>query len=69
VRDDALSEREVEVLKLVAAGSSNKIIAAEWSLAETTIKTHVQNILFKLGANDRTHAVTTAFKRGYIELG
>jgi DNA-binding NarL/FixJ family response regulator len=67
--DDSLSEREVEVLKLVATGTSNKIIAAELSLAETTVKTHVQNILFKLGANDRTHAVTIALKRGYIELG
>jgi len=69
VIDDALSEREVEVLKLVATGTSNKVIAAELALAETTVKTHVQNILFKLGANDRTHAVTIALKRGYIDLG
>jgi DNA-binding NarL/FixJ family response regulator len=68
VIDDELSEREVEVLKLIAAGTSNKIIAAELSLAETTVKTHVQNILLKLGANDRTHAVTIALKRGYIDL-
>ncbi len=68
VIDDELSEREIEVLKLIAGGTSNKIIAAELSLAETTVKTHVQNILFKLGANDRTHAVTIALKRGYIDL-
>jgi DNA-binding NarL/FixJ family response regulator len=66
--DDALSDREVEVLKLIATGSSNKIIATHLLLAETTVKTHVQNILLKLGANDRTHAVTIALKRGYIEL-
>jgi DNA-binding NarL/FixJ family response regulator len=67
--DEQLSEREIEVLKLIAAGTSNKIIAATLSLAETTVKTHVQNILLKLGANDRTHAVTIALKRGYMELG
>jgi DNA-binding NarL/FixJ family response regulator len=61
--DEQLSEREIEVLKLIAAGTSNKIIAT-LSLAETTVKTHVQNILLKLGANDRTHAVTIALKRG-----
>jgi DNA-binding NarL/FixJ family response regulator len=68
VIDDELSDREIEVLKLIAAGTSNKIIATQLSLAETTVKTHVQNILLKLGANDRTHAVTIALKRGYIEL-
>jgi DNA-binding NarL/FixJ family response regulator len=68
VIDDVLSEREIDVLKRIAAGTSNKIIAAELSLAETTVKTHVQNILLKLGANDRTHAVTIALKRGYIDL-
>jgi DNA-binding NarL/FixJ family response regulator len=66
--DDELSDREIEVLKLIAAGTSNKIIAVQLSLAETTVKTHVQNILIKLGANDRTHAATIALKRGYIEL-
>jgi DNA-binding NarL/FixJ family response regulator len=68
VIDDELSDREIDVLKLIASGTSNKIIATQLSLAETTVKTHVQNILFKLGANDRTHAVTIALKRGYIEL-
>jgi DNA-binding NarL/FixJ family response regulator len=69
VVDDELSEREIEVLKLIATGTSNKIIASQLSLAETTIKTHVQNVLLKLNANDRTHAVTIAVKRGYIDLG
>jgi DNA-binding NarL/FixJ family response regulator len=66
--DDELSDREIGVLKLIAAGTSNKIIAAHLSLSETTVKTHVQNILIKLGANDRTHAVTIAIKRGYLDL-
>ncbi len=66
--DDELSVREIEVLKLIAIGMSNKFAAAQLSLAETTVKTHVQNILIKLGANDRTHAVTIGLKRGYIEL-
>jgi DNA-binding NarL/FixJ family response regulator len=66
--DDELSDREIEVLKLIAAGTSNKIIAAQLSLAETTVKSHVQNLLIKLGANDRTHAVTIAIKRGYLHL-
>jgi DNA-binding CsgD family transcriptional regulator len=61
--DDELSDREVEVVKLIAAGTSNKIIAIQLSLAETTVKTHVQNILVKLGANDRTRAVTIAIKK------
>ncbi|WP_263357238.1 response regulator [Acidicapsa ligni] len=66
--DDELSNREIEVLRLIATGTSNKIIATQLSLAETTVKTHVQNILIKLSANDRTHAVTIAIKRGYIDL-
>ena len=66
--DDELSLREIEVLKLIAAGTSNKIIATRLNLAETTVKSHVQNILLKLDANDRTHAVAIAIKRGYIEL-
>lgn len=68
VIDDELSDREIEVLKLIASGTSNKIIATQLSLAETTVKTHVQSILLKLGANDRTHAGTIALKRGYIAL-
>jgi DNA-binding NarL/FixJ family response regulator len=66
--DDALTVREVEVLQLVAAGNANKIIADRLSLSEDTIKGHVKNILSKLGANDRTHAVTIGLKRGIISL-
>jgi len=66
--DDALSGREVEVLQLIAAGNSNKIIADRLSLSEDTVKGHVKNILSKLGANDRTHAVTIGLKRGIISL-
>ena len=66
--DDVLSAREVEVLQLIAAGNANKIIADRLSLSEDTIKGHVKNILSKLGANDRTHAVTIGLKRGIISL-
>jgi DNA-binding NarL/FixJ family response regulator len=65
--EDALSVREIEVLQSVAAGSSNKVIAALLVVSEATIKGHMKSILSKLGANDRTHAVTIALKRGIIE--
>jgi len=63
-----LSVREVEVLRLIGAGNANKEIAARLSIGEDTVKRHVTNILAKLRANDRTHAVTIALKRGIIEL-
>ena len=66
--DDALTEREIEVLRLVAAGNANKQIADQLSIGEATVKSHVSNILSKLGANDRSHAVTIGLKRGIIEL-
>jgi len=66
IADDSLSEREIAVLKSVAAGKSNKLIAYEFALSEATIKGHMKNILSKLGANDRTHAVMIALKRGFI---
>jgi DNA-binding NarL/FixJ family response regulator len=66
--DDALSDREVQVLKLVAAGNSNKRIANHLSITEETAKGHVRSILDKLGASDRTHAVTVALTRGIIQL-
>ncbi|HUB81661.1 MAG TPA: response regulator transcription factor [Bryobacteraceae bacterium] len=68
VTDGALTPREIEVLRLVAAGNANKEIGAQLSLTEVTVKSHVKNVLAKLGANDRTHAVTIALKRGIIEL-
>jgi DNA-binding NarL/FixJ family response regulator len=67
VSDDALTEREVQVLRRVAMGTANKTIAAELSVSEATIKAHMKNILAKLGANDRTHAVTIAVKRGFLD--
>jgi DNA-binding NarL/FixJ family response regulator len=66
--DDALTEREIDVLKLVAAGNANKQIADQLSIGEATVKSHVSNILSKLGANDRSHAVTIGLKRGIIDL-
>ena len=68
VADDALSEREIEVLRRVAAGKSNKLIAAELDIAEGTVKTHMKSILPKLDASDRTHAVMIALKRGILDL-
>src|SRR6266576_3075024 len=68
VADDTLTAREIEVLRLIAAGDANKLIANQLSITEETVKSHVGNILSKLGANDRTHAVTIGLKRGIIEL-
>ena len=65
---DALTEGEVDVLKLIAAGNANKQIADKLSLSEATVKSRVTNILSKLGASDRAHAVTIGLKRGIIEL-
>ena len=68
VSDEALSPREIDVLRLIAAGNANKQIADRLSIGEASVKSHVANILSKLGANDRTHAVTLGLKRGIIEL-
>jgi DNA-binding NarL/FixJ family response regulator len=68
VSDDALSAREIDVLRLIAEGNSNKQIASQLFVTEDTVKGHVKNILSKLGANDRTHAVTIGLKRGIISL-
>lgn len=66
--DDELTPREIEVLRLIATGNANKLVADQLSITEETVKAHVKNILSKLDANDRTHAVTIALKRGIIEL-
>jgi DNA-binding NarL/FixJ family response regulator len=66
--DDQLTAREIEVLRLIASGNANKIVADHLSITEETVKAHVKSILSKLDANDRTHAVTIALKRGIIEL-
>lgn len=66
--NDALTEREIQVLKLIAQGLSNKLVADRLSITEDTVKGHVRNILSKLGASDRTHAVTIALRRGFFDL-
>ncbi len=66
--DDALTAAEVEVLRLIAGGNANKQIAAQLSVSEETVKSRVKNILSKLGASDRTHAVTIGVKRGIIDM-
>jgi DNA-binding NarL/FixJ family response regulator len=65
--DEALTEREVEVLRRVAAGTSNKSIALEMGVTETTVKSHMKSLMAKLSANDRTHAVVIAMKRGILD--
>lgn len=65
---DKLTARELDVLRLAANGNSNRAIGEALSISEPTVKTHMSAILVKLGARDRTHAVTLAHKRGYIVL-
>jgi DNA-binding NarL/FixJ family response regulator len=66
--DDSVTPAEIAVLRLIADGNANKQIAAQLSISEETVKSRVKNILSKLGASDRTQAVTIAVKRGIIEL-
>ena len=66
--EKSLSAREIEVLMLVARGTSNKLIARALEIGETTVKTHLLHIFAKLGVDDRTAAVTTAVERGIIRL-
>jgi DNA-binding NarL/FixJ family response regulator len=66
--DERLTSREIDVLRLIATGNANKEIAAQLSIVEETVKSHVTNIMAKLGVTDRTHAVTIGLKRGIIEL-
>ena len=66
--DDALTDREIEVLKLIAGGCSNKVVGDRLKITEDTVKGHVRSILSKLNASDRTHAVTIAVRRGFMEL-
>ena len=63
-----LTQRELEVLRLIAKGLSNKIVADRLGIRGDTVKAHVTSILSKLKANDRTHAVTIALQRGFLEL-
>jgi len=66
--DDALTPAEISVLRLIAAGNTNKQIGDELSVTEETVKSRVKCVLSKLGANDRTHAAINGLKRGIIEL-
>ena len=66
--DEELTEREIQILRLIATGNANKQIADQLSIAEATVKSHVVSILAKLGANDRAHAVTIGLMRGIIDL-
>jgi len=65
--EEELTERELEILKRVATGTTNKEIAAVLALTEATVKSHMKNVMAKLGANDRTHAVMIAIKRGFMD--
>jgi DNA-binding NarL/FixJ family response regulator len=66
--DDALTDREIDVLRRVGFGNSNKQIAAQLAISEGTVKAHMKSILPKLGARDRTHAVMIAVKRGILDV-
>ena len=66
--DEELTEREIQILRLIATGNANKQIADQLSIAEATVKSHVVSILAKLGANDRAHAVTIGLMHGIIDL-
>jgi DNA-binding NarL/FixJ family response regulator len=66
--DDALTEREIDVLRRVGSGNSNKQIAVQLAISEGTVKAHMKSILPKLGARDRTHAVMIAVKRGILDF-
>ena len=66
--DDPLTTREIEVLQCVAEGNANKIIADKLQITEDTVKSHMRSILSKLSANDRTHAVTIATRRGFLDF-
>ena len=63
-----LTGREMEVLELIVQGQSNKEIGASLGISEATVKSHINNILSKLGVTDRTQAVTTALQRGLVHL-
>jgi DNA-binding NarL/FixJ family response regulator len=65
---DALTEREIQVLELASLGKTNRLIGLQLKIAESTVKVHMKNILAKMDANDRTHAVMLAVERGIIDL-
>jgi DNA-binding NarL/FixJ family response regulator len=65
---ETLSPREIDILRLIATGNSNKVIADRLSISEETVKAHMKSILSKLGVNTRTHAVAVAVQRGIISI-
>lgn len=67
LHDESLSQRELEVLRFVAQGMANKVVAVQLGIAEETVKAHMKNIMAKLSARDRTHAVVIAIKRGVLD--
>jgi DNA-binding NarL/FixJ family response regulator len=68
ISDEQLTTRELEVLSLVRDGYQNKLIADQLNIAESTVNFHIKNIMEKLQANDRTHAVTIAVRRGLLQI-
>lgn len=66
--DDDLTPRELDVLRLIRDGNRNKEIAGQLAISETTVNFHIKNLVDKLGANDRTHAVTIALRRGLLHI-
>jgi DNA-binding NarL/FixJ family response regulator len=66
--DENLTSRELDVLRLIRDGHRNKQIADHLGIAETTVNFHIKNLVDKLGANDRTHAVTIAIRRGLLDI-
>lgn len=66
--EEDLTSRELEVLRLIRDGFRNKQIADQLAIAETTVNFHIKNLVDKLGANDRTHAVTIAIRRGFLQV-
>jgi len=68
IGEECLTSRELEVLRLIRDGFRNKQIADQLSIAEVTVNFHIRNLVDKLGANDRTHAVTIALRRGLLQI-
>jgi DNA-binding NarL/FixJ family response regulator len=68
IGDEALTEREIDVLRLIAGGNRNRDIGKRLFISEETVKVHVKHIMEKLGASDRTQAVSIALRRGIIQL-
>ncbi|HNP72881.1 MAG TPA: response regulator transcription factor, partial [Kouleothrix sp.] len=68
-RGEELSARELEVLRLIVVGSSNKAIASQLNLSENTVKSHISHIFGKLGVQSRAEAVAVALQRGLVPIG